>query len=465
MLKALSRSSPPGRPALLPESGVVFAFLASAWSVLAGLVLLLLVVWRLSPAEQGYYFTFSSLLLTQQFLELGFGVVLTQFVSHEWAALSLSGDGSVAGPAATKARLGSLVRLGLGWYGAASLLYFGVVGGAGYLFFRTTGAGDVSWAAPWWLLSAVAALGILAVPLSSLLEGRGRVASNQGILLCANVVGGLAAWTALLAGAGLFSLSLLLGARALIGLPLLLLAARPLLRLMREKGTGVSWRREFWPQQWRISLSWCAGLVMFQSFAPITFSVQGPVAAGQVGATLQAYHAINRLSSAWLVAVQPRMGQLGAQRRFDDLKGLVAGTTRRAVVSAAILSGATLAALTLVHAAVPAYAARFAGLVPTGVFLLALTAMQVGNVMTAAVRFQKREPFVLNALAGAALVAASSVILGGRFGIDGIALGFAAIMLAVVLPWTVRIYTREMNAFGARARGQSERPVAAAALQ
>ncbi|HLF71758.1 MAG TPA: hypothetical protein VI759_06375 [Dehalococcoidia bacterium] len=447
---------------LVPEASVTYAFLASAWSALSGFVLLALVTWRLSADEQGYYFSFASILLTQQFIELGFGVVLTQFVSHEWAALRISEALGPASPEAA-ARLGSLVRLGLVWYAGVCLAYFCVIGSGGYLFFHFAGHANVDWAEAWWLLTVTAALAITTSPLSSLIEGSGRVDRNQRILLIANLAGGTAACASLLAGAGLYSISVLVGVRLAVSLPLLVWAAKPLLNLRRAAGEGVSWRREFWPQQWRISLSWFAGFMMFQSLTPITFSTQGPAAAGRLGATLQLFNAINRLSSSWLVAAQPRMGHLGAEGRFATLRNLVSTTTKRGIATAIVLSLATMAGLALLNLAAPTYATRFGGLTVTAAFLVAAIAMQASNVQTSAVRFQKREPFVLNALTGAALVAASTALLGRFVGLTGVGFGFAAIMIGIVLPWTVWLYRRELPA--SSDREPSRVPVAVAGVR
>ena len=99
------------RSHLAAHGGALYAFLARLWATLMWLGLIALVVARLSPEVQGYFFTFSSLLLLQVFLEVGFPVVLLQFVSHEWAFLRFGPRGQIEGSPAAAARLASLVRL------------------------------------------------------------------------------------------------------------------------------------------------------------------------------------------------------------------------------------------------------------------------------------------------------------------------------------------------------------------
>ena len=65
----------------------------------------------LSAQEQGYYFTFSSLLALQVFFELGLHNVITQFAAHENAHLTYDSDYNAMGPNEYASRLASILRL------------------------------------------------------------------------------------------------------------------------------------------------------------------------------------------------------------------------------------------------------------------------------------------------------------------------------------------------------------------
>jgi hypothetical protein len=67
------------------ERATLYAMASRLWGSAAGLLTAVLVAWFFTPELQGYYFTFLSLLTLQTFAELGFGELLQQFVSHEWA--------------------------------------------------------------------------------------------------------------------------------------------------------------------------------------------------------------------------------------------------------------------------------------------------------------------------------------------------------------------------------------------
>src|SRR6202522_4320184 len=81
------------------DRAVGFTVLARFWSSAAGLVTVALIARFLSPAQQGYYYTFGSLVALQIVFELGFSFVILQMRSHERAHLAISVDGIVSGDA------------------------------------------------------------------------------------------------------------------------------------------------------------------------------------------------------------------------------------------------------------------------------------------------------------------------------------------------------------------------------
>src|ERR1700685_156002 len=72
------------------DKAIGFTVLARAWSSAAGLVTVALIARFLSPAEQGYYYTFGSLIALPIVFELGFSFVILQMASHERAHLTFS---------------------------------------------------------------------------------------------------------------------------------------------------------------------------------------------------------------------------------------------------------------------------------------------------------------------------------------------------------------------------------------
>jgi len=75
------------------ERATLYAMANRLWGSASGLLTAVLVAWFFTPELQGYYFTFLSLLTLQTFVELGFGELLQQFVSHEWAKTTSADSG------------------------------------------------------------------------------------------------------------------------------------------------------------------------------------------------------------------------------------------------------------------------------------------------------------------------------------------------------------------------------------
>src|SRR5690242_18558290 len=109
------------------DRAVGFTVLARFWSSAAGVVTVALIARFLSPAEQGYYYTFGSLVAIQMIFELGFSFVILQLASHERARLSISDDYEVAGDPVAHARLASVIQKSVRWYSVAGLLVAGTL--------------------------------------------------------------------------------------------------------------------------------------------------------------------------------------------------------------------------------------------------------------------------------------------------------------------------------------------------
>lgn len=77
----------------------------------------------LSSDEQGYYYTFASLLAIQVLFELGLGQVIIQIVGHEAAHLKFNKDGSVDGPVIHIGRMASILSLLRRWYFVAAVVF------------------------------------------------------------------------------------------------------------------------------------------------------------------------------------------------------------------------------------------------------------------------------------------------------------------------------------------------------
>src|SRR5271155_2565216 len=117
------------------DRAIAFTVLARGWSSVAGLMTVALIARFLSPAEQGYYYTFGSLVALQIVFELGFSFVILQMASHERAYLTISPDYVISGDPIAHARLASVFQKTLRWYSIAAVLMAAILTPAGWHFF------------------------------------------------------------------------------------------------------------------------------------------------------------------------------------------------------------------------------------------------------------------------------------------------------------------------------------------
>lgn len=88
----------------------------------------------LTGEEQGYYYTFGSILAIQVFFELGFTGIITQYVAHEHAHLDWADDGlHLVGEEKYKSRLTHLLHFCIKWYSVIAILLFIVLTVTGYV--------------------------------------------------------------------------------------------------------------------------------------------------------------------------------------------------------------------------------------------------------------------------------------------------------------------------------------------
>ncbi len=293
------------------DFNVFVTLLFRGWTVIAGAVMLVFLPLYLGPVRLGYHYTFASVLALQIFFELGMNQVVTQITSHEIAHLQALADGAFSGPQERIDRLASLARMLRRWYATAATLFALVIGPAGILFFsRNPTSGGVHWIGPWLTLTAATAGNLYISPTLAMLEGAGRIGEVARLRLFQSIVGyGLTAGV-LVAGGGLWASTVIacvsvLGSAYWIGRHGVMI--HWLRRHPPSSEAHVDWRRDIFPFQWRIALSWMSGYFIFQFFTPMLFQNQGAVEAGRFGMVLAVFSAIQQVGMSWMYSKSPQM--------------------------------------------------------------------------------------------------------------------------------------------------------------
>ncbi len=410
------------------DRAVILTVLARGWSSLAGLVTIVLIAHSLTGAEQGYYYTFGSLVALQMVFELGFSFVILQMASHECAHLAISKDDEITGDPVAHARLASVLQKSVRWYSITAFLMPCILIPAGLQFFAgNSHAGqEVAWRLPWWLVVLAASLAFQIDPVFSFLEGCGYVPQVARTRLWQALLGSVLAWVAMLTHHGLFAPAMAIAGQVLAGSAWLYTRRRLLFPLFvyHAGQDRIHWWQEVWPFQWRIAISWICGYFIFQLFNPILFAYWGPIAAGQMGMSLNISNALMAVSIAWVNTKAAPFGAMIARKEYAKLDRIFFRTLAQSLVVCVLGSAAVWSSVIYLNVEQSRFAHRVLGPLPFGMLLLTMIFNHIGISEAIYLRAHKQEKFLLISVAGALFMLFSSYLLGKRFGAIGMISGY-----------------------------------------
>ncbi|MGH6804725.1 MAG: hypothetical protein ACREC3_15375 [Methyloceanibacter sp.] len=423
---------------------VVFTLLTRAWQALAGVVSLVLIAYFFSPDIQGFYYTFSSLLALQTFVELGLYIVIVNRASHEWSKLRLDDAGSVIGDAWALSRLASLTRFIARWYTVVSLLFVLGVGIAGYVFFSQSRPTNVAWEAPWATVVALAAVQLWLMPFLSLIEGCNQVVALNRFRLAQAVVETFTIWVLFVAGAELWVVA---GSLAIRILATLYFLARGYGRFFRSilavrVEQRIRWREELWPMQWRLAAQLVVNSIAFSLFTPVMFHFYGAKVAGQTGMTLQFIGVVTTMAHAWVETKVPHFGALVVRRDYAELDRLWWQASKLSYGFAVAASLVIWLAVVVLDRSGVEFAARILGPLPTALFLMAYGLTHVTHFQGLYLRAHAREPFLMLGILGGLLIGGLVLVFGSKYGPTGAAASFLAVIAVFIVPVGTVIWIR-----------------------
>jgi len=428
------------------DRAIAFTVMARFWGAFSGLVTLFLITRFLSASEQGYYYTFYSIVALQIVFELGFSFVILQLAAHERARLTFLPNGEIEGDPVAHSRLASVLHKAVYWYMGAGILMAAALIPAGIWFFTShpTHGSAVAWTTPWISLVLAAMLAFQIDPVFSFLEGCGFVAQVAQRRFTQSLLGSLLAWSAMILHRGLYAPALLIMGQVVVGIAFLLsnrhrrLLGNLLRYPVREHFVG--WQKEIWPFQWKIAISWMCGYFIYQLFSPVLFAFQGAEAAGRMGMSLNVATGVGSVAIAWMNTKASPFGALVARREFDQLDRIFFRTLKQ---STALLVFGSCLFLLLLYAYghyVPRFTTR---LLP----LWAVALMLIGGVINHIVysqalylRAHKEEPFLLQAVLSAILISSLTFILGKYYGADAIVVGLSLQGFLFGFPYATYIF-------------------------
>lgn len=437
---------------------VVLAIAARAWPALAGPVTIILIATNFSPLQQGYFYTFSSLLALQVFFELGLAFVIVQVAAHKFVHVRWEADGGLSGDSDSISKFLGLIGYAIKWYFAAGIGMAILVLPLGLVFFATGESATAitfSWRAAWCLAVIALAASLPLVPILAAIEGSGRVRDIYALRLQQGILASAATWFGLIAGGGLFVVALNIIVSAVVGYLWLHRSQRKLVSALAPRlslhgqtegyARQFSWRDEVWPLQWRIAVSWISGYLISQLFTPILFRYHGPEIAGRMGMTMAFAGIITNIGMAWLSASTPALSRLAATRNWRELdttyRRIFLQSTSVIVVGSVIMISATWLqpGHFLMNRLLPAD--------ETAILFCAYLVSHVIGALAHYLRVHKREPFTALSVMGAVLMCLVLWQFGKEYASYGMVVGLLMVHLFYGLPTALWLWTKLRRAW------------------
>ena len=409
----------------------------------------------LTGVEQGFYYTFGSLLAMQVFFELGLTGIMTQYVAHEASHLQLDKDSCYQGERRYVSRLASLVHFCVKWYAVIALIVVIFLLVVGFIYFNKYGEAQteqVEWRWPWLLICLATGIKLFQSPFTSIITGLGFVKEVSKISFWQHLLLPLCSWLGLAIGLKLY----------VVGIGYLLTVfiwfyyfnrngfVKLLINILKEKiEEKVSYMKEIFPYQWRIALSWISGYFIFQLFNPVLFATEGAVIAGQMGMTLTALNAIQSLSMSWLNTKVPLYSGLIARKEYEQLDDIFNKTLKQMVFICTYLLICFVLVVLLLRATNlqingQVFADRFLDFRPMILMIIPVFLHQFTSSWATYLRCHKQEPFLVNSIVAGVLCMLSTLVFGKLFGLYGVTIGYCAIQIAI-FPWGYFIYKTKKN--------------------
>lgn len=426
---------------LMLSPAISYSLLFKAWQAGAGLITIPVVIKYLGPVVQGYYYTFASLIALQSFFELGFGIVISVYASHEWFKLRLDSQKGIAGDANALSRIVSLGRFVFSYFGMAALAYLAVISIVGFRILDRSHEASVDWVIPWFLHIAFSAVSMWLMPFLSLMEGCNQVAEVAKFRLLQSLVGNAVLWSALVAGCELWSVPLLSGVNLVLLLGFLGVTKRGFFLSFRHPPVGerISWRHDLLPMQWRLAVQGLFSYLTFPLYTLLAYSYFGAIEAGRMGMTLQVIAGIQSFSLVLIVAKAPELALLAAS---GDRGALIANWKLSSARSLGVMLCLFLLLILTQELGSRLMVAGLTRILPVEVcIILSAGALIAGVIQCIAVylRAHKRELLTFVGVSSGLLYGLSAWLLGVKFGAIGIATSYLSVTALVVLPLTLRV--------------------------
>jgi hypothetical protein len=429
------------------DKTVGYTILTRGLQAVGGVGALFFVTRYLNALEQGYYYTFASIIAIQIFFELGLSSIITQYAAHEFAHLNINSHDIIEGEAYYKSRLSSLLKFCVKWFSLLSGVLLLALMGAGKYFFSTYNANlNVEWAWPWVILSVSTALNLFLDPLLAFFEGVGQIESMSKLRFIQKTSYYILLYLLLFFHFKLYSAAIASIVSIIISYLQFFFSSRRITMTSiwsAQQQWAISYLKEIFPFQWKIALSWISGYLIFQLFSPVLFATEGAVVAGQMGISLAALNGIMAISLSWISTKTPLFSTLIARKEYGVLDNEFKGLVKRSTIACMIALAVFIGGVAILRSLNVALGFRFLAMIPLLLLSGSTLINQFVYALAAYLRSHKREPFLGLSIIMGVLSAASTIWLGKYFGVLGITAGYFTLTFAISLFGSLTVFIKK----------------------
>ena len=324
----------------------VLIFLSSKFfSYISYPITLGLIIKFLTPEEQGYYYTFFTLLSLSMFLELGLGVILTNFSSHEFSKLRWHKNLLTGNDNAVKRSL-LLIKKTIQWFSAIAVIFFILMFFVGKYFFSDSN--NIYYLNAWIIFIAVFSPGLIFSPFLSILQGFGKVKEVQTLIFYQVFLSIIAFWIGLVSNFNIYALIFQFAIQNLVSLLYITYKYHKLIfHSLIEANDLFSWRNEILPLQLKTGFTWLVSYLGINLLIPFSFKIFGPETAGQLGMSFRIAEITSVVCLAWTNTRVPLMGKMIASNEKDKFYTLYFNTLKSILLIGFLFTGAIFAIFNL----------------------------------------------------------------------------------------------------------------------
>jgi len=427
------------------DKAIAYTIFGRIVQAFGGLGTVFFIAKYLTKVEQGYYYTFGSIIAIQVFFELGLNTIITQYVAHEMAYLNWKDDNiNTVGKASYQSRLASLLHFVVKWFGLISIgLFVALLIAGNYFFTNFNNHPEVSWRTPWAILSVTTCGFLLLDPLFAFLEGLGKVKEVARMRLMQQ-----SAYIFTVILLLFFHFSLYASALAVLASFLTMLSMfvfsdsfKILKNLWHLKAEWqVSYRKEIFPYQWKIALSWISGYFIFQLFNPVLFAAKGAVVAGQMGMTINGLNGVLALAMSWINTKVPLFSGLIAKKDYFELDRIFFKSYKQTIFITVVGLIAFFTLVNILQYLNFSIGYRFLPTLPLSFMCISFFLNSMAFGMATYLRCHKTEPLLVQSIVFAIFSAISTLTLGRTFGAIGITSGYLLLGVTIGLPWIAIVF-------------------------